>query len=168
MTRGGSSVTVSRTSGTALAISDISSLGPPPGWGSRTLLPAINQTLDDGFLFDFSLPAQRVSIETTDYFGDSDLVSLTAYDGPGGTGAIVDAIMIDWGDQGPPAVAVLTTSSPSIRSVVARGGSMAYPASMYLDNLTIEPVPGPVPLVGAGVTVGFCRQLRHRIRSRNA
>jgi hypothetical protein len=168
MTRSGYNVSVSRTSGINIDINDISGASPPAGWGSRTLSPVSSTTTNDGFLFDISAPVQLVSIETADFFQDSDIVSLTAYDSPGGTGTVLDSMTINWGNQGPPAVALLTTSSPSIRSVVARGGSSFAPNSMYWDNLTIDPVPGPLPIMGAGVAFGFSRKLRLRIKSSKA
>lgn len=37
----------------------------------------------------------------------------------------------------------------------------------YADNLSLilrEPVPGPLPLLGAGAAFGFCRKLRKRVK----
>lgn len=132
MNRPGLTVTVSRTpTSNPFNIDNISLGSPPAGWGSRTLAPFNLATANDGFLFDISAPATFVSIETADFFADSDVISLTAYDAFGGTGNIVDTVSVDWGGQGPPAVAILQTSSPSILSVMARGGSISFPASMY-------------------------------------
>lgn len=71
---------------------------------------------------------------------DSDVVfSLTAYDALGGTGNIVDPVSVNWGGQGP---------------------------LVYWDNLTIdtkngpEPVPGPLPILGAAAAFGSVRKLR--------
>jgi hypothetical protein len=183
MTRPGYTITVSRTSGFAFEIANISITTPPPpaGWGQRTLSPFNYFYVNDGFLFDISAPVSSISIETADYGADfadgstfDDIVSLTAYDSLGGTGNVLDSMTLNWGAQGPPAVAVLTTTAPFIKSIVALGGNTPFfPASMYWDNLRINPhnvpdVPGPLPVFAVGVAFGYSRKLRHRIKSLKA
>lgn len=60
------------------------------------------------------------------------------------------------------------TSSLSVKSISfgLPNGQPTNQGSFGIDNLTIgSPVPGPLPLLGAGAAFGFSRKLRKRIKS---
>jgi hypothetical protein len=170
MTRNGLNVTLKRTSNADFYFEDFTSFQPlvPSDWLARTLSP-FNAELNDGFLFSLSESAKAFSIESGDFASsDFDELTLTAFDDVNGTGNIIATDTFTYGNLGFPAIATLSVSSPSIRSVVVTGGSQAFPSSVYWDNVRVDQaaeVPGPLPLLGVGVGFSFSHKLRKRIKS---
>lgn len=115
--------------------------GFPPEWGTLALSPFIvSHQEPKPFVIDFSKPVAFVSIDAGDFGQDEDLVVLSAFDGPGGTGNRVDltraflpgSSTAEFGDE------PLVVEAPGIRSIVLEGGSTFAPNSVFYDNLAIE------------------------------
>lgn len=175
ITESGLTITITRTSGAAFDIVENSAAtgqdGKPAGWALHSLDPFFDAVSADAFLVDFSMPVTGVSVETGDYGADIDDVSLLAYAGAGGSGALLGS------DSGTysgafTSIATLSTGVSGIMSVVLAGGSPgSFPNSMFWDNLVVldagtpvVPEPATLALVGALVPAAGLIALRRRAR----
>ncbi|MBT8060696.1 MAG: hypothetical protein KJO33_13940, partial [Gammaproteobacteria bacterium] len=140
MTRGGQSVSLYRSSGAGLDVVDLAG-SVDSSWGSRTLSPF--SFFGDVFIADFGLPVNDVCIDFGD-FGPSDddtPVELWAYDGAGGTGALVDSTSESWLDTDSfpdfKFNCVSASGANSIQSIVFTSAG-PFPNSLYYDNLQMR------------------------------
>ncbi|MBL9202055.1 MAG: hypothetical protein JNL39_16205 [Opitutaceae bacterium] len=117
-----------------------------PAFGTRTLSP-FNNTSAGAFIVDFSALISSFSVDMGDFaVSDVDTLTLTAYAGAGGTGAVLGTTSLTLPNS--PAgfhSLTLALSSASIASVVMNGGSTAFPNSVAYDNIvaTVGPVGAP-------------------------
>jgi len=171
-TKGGITMDVSRENGVAFDTVDNSApgqQGKPAGWGLVSLDPFFD-TSASAFIADFSVALSFVSIEMSDYFSDDDMLVLTAFDGLGGTGAVVGSVSIGWpAANGFPATQTvsLTDLAGSIRSIRFIGGGAAFPNSVFYDEINVraagavpEPASWAMMLGGMGLLGGVLRGRR--------
>jgi hypothetical protein len=141
--------------------------GKPASWGDRSLAPFFD-TGATPMLADFSLPIYSFSVEMGDYFADSDtLLSVEAYSGLGGTGALVGSATASYGTNGFPTIITVGVTGPGAQSVKFIGGSVDFPNSLFYDNIKVStvPEPGSLAMLFAGAApFGF--YLRRRVRNR--
>lgn len=168
----GVTMTVTRAGGTPFDIADLSStVASSYGWGSSSL-SSFYDTSNSPFVFTFSQPVSSFSVQLGDLDVDYDTQSGTAYSGPNGTGTALGTFGGTWGDGDlslGDAPETDSISAAGIESVVFMGGSVAYPNSLYYDNITVTvpntaatPEPGSLLLLltGTGGLAGL--RLRRR------
>jgi hypothetical protein len=111
----------------------------PPEWGTQALSPFLTSHADPyPFIFDLSKPASLVAIDAGDFGDDTDIISLFAYDGPGGTGNVVAVTRAYLPVPNFPfSYETLMVEGSAIRSFVVVGGSTYAPNSVFYDNLTV-------------------------------
>ncbi len=163
----GVTMTLTRTSDERFDLWDAMDFGAavPANWGRNNLSPFFFFTKDDRFIADFNgAVLTGFSYEFGDYGADfDDDIVLEAYDGPNGTGILLDSVSGVWGagdfglgdDAG-----TLSLTADGIRSVVFGGGNDVFPNSLFYDNLTAMGVPGP----GAVALLGLAALRRRRGR----
>jgi PEP-CTERM motif len=164
MTDAGLTMTIKRLGGTAFDIVDnvSSQAGKPASWGKRSLTPFIDAT-GGAFVCDFSLGINFFTVEAGDYGADSDDITLEAWTGLGGTGTLIATASPTYGTSAFPTVATGGGTIPGTAlSIVMRGGSTAFPASLFWDNIHATAVPEPASFAVLGI--GAVALLRRRKR----
>jgi len=156
----GITMTMYRSSGLGFCTFDLLSHAPafrfPKSWGERAVSPFGSADASDYFICNFDQALSYVEVEMTDFAQDEDIMEIYAYTGLDGTGSLVNSDINDWGLRSAPKWAgmALYCDDTPIRSVVMRGGSRAFPNSMYIDNIGVcaaVPEPGTLAAIGAGV-----------------
>lgn len=109
--------------------------GKPAGWGNVSLDPFFDVN-PSSFIFDFSTAIDSLSLEFGDYGGDDDTLFVDLYSGLGGTGTLLASVSTPYGTAGFPTAGTLTASSAGTLSAVVRGGSAAFPNSVFYDNVS--------------------------------
>lgn len=164
MTQSGLTLEITRSTGESFDVVNSGAAGFPNAypstWGSQALSPFFNETLEDFFIVNFSLPVFSFSLETGDFGDDNpDVVSLQAFSLVDATGTILDTDSVNWGagdfnlsGPGDPPIE-LSVSSEGIRSVAFFGGTPGFSHSVFYDNLTVTLVPEPSTalLLGLGL-----------------
>jgi hypothetical protein len=156
---GGLVVDIVRSSGSDLEVWDLDVFGGPPTWGFRSIGPFNDPLTDDFFVATFSAPISSATIEYGDFGADTDsTIILEAYSGPGGSGALVASSASAWDDDffvGDPPGSI-SVAGASILSLLFKGGSAAFPQSLFWDNLAVEPAVAVIPEPGTlGLLIGF-------------
>jgi hypothetical protein len=137
-------------------IRDISSFaGTPAAFGAATLSPFFDPQAAP-FLLSFSQAVTGLTFQAGDFFADSDVLNVVAYENADGTGAVVDSVSINYPSSfGFPGDILNPVLSGTFRSVVFIGGSTDFPNSMYFDNFVVTFTPGTaVPAPGALLLMG--------------
>jgi len=170
MTESGLSVTITRESEGKFDL--VSNTGnqddKPTEFGSISLDPFFQETLNTAFILNFSSPITSFSVQMGDYGstgGDSDnAILVQAYSGLNATGSLLDSDSGAYGYGGfytpDPSDDIITlqVGASGINSIRMIGGSTItpFPNSMFYDNLTVDtttPVPEPstMLLLGSGL-----------------
>lgn len=164
MTVGAQTLTITRAGGTAFDVVENTGgqAGKPGHWGLNSLSPFVDTTGGD-FICDFALGILSFSVEFGDYEpSDDDEILLEAWSGAGGTGTFLgsvgasapsDTTEFDWDSVG-------FGGSPAAMSIVMKGGSADFPASLFWDNIHVETVPEPATLAVLGLGVLAMRRRR--------
>lgn len=163
ITVAGEQIDVYRTSQDDFDVTDNTTMGGmPAGWGTRTLAPFVDASIDDWFVFDMvTAPITEFSAQLGDYGGDSDLVEWEAYDGLGGTGNLVASGSVDYGASSlPEFVTVFATFNSDVSSILIRGGGSTFPNSLFIDNFSNQAVPEPATMTVLGL--GALAAMRRR------
>ncbi len=143
LTEGGVTMTLTRGSDAHFDIFDLSIYSGPPTWGARSLDPFQEGNFNPGrqFIADFDPPVCVFQVQFGDYDGDDDNFVLNAYDGPGGTGNLIDSETIFWSinktfpdDVGRGTVSGGTGSISS----VTFDTTGSYYNSVYYDNIVVK------------------------------
>jgi hypothetical protein len=141
-------LTVTRQSGTAFDIGNLSGSIPASySWGHSTLSPFAN-TSAAAFIFTFSAPISSFSVQVGDFGVDYDTEILRAYTGARATGSVVATGTGVWGGQDLSAgdsPATDSVSGTAFLSVLVLGGSKGFPNSLYYDNIMVTPDPVITP-----------------------
>lgn len=163
MTNTGLTMTITRPGGTAFDIVDnVAQPGKPASWGNRSLSPFFN-TSGGAFIFDFSTDIDFFTIEAGDYGADSDDIVLEAWSGLGGTGTLIATAGLSYGTSAFPTVALTGSGIPGVaRSIVAKGGSVDFPDSLFWDNVEAHAAPVPEPATFAILGIGAVALLRRK------
>ncbi len=162
----GTSLTLTRNGGIHFDIVNGSTSGFPAVFGSRSLDPFSDPSTPTGyFIGNLSVPVSSVGLDFGDYDGDEDLVTLTGYSGPNGTGTALATNTIDYprsanfsinngygNDYG-----TVSVAAAGIESFTLADAS-TYPNSLSYDNIAVTPAAVPEP-----ATAGL---LARRSRSR--
>ena len=137
-------------------------------WGRRAVGPPAFATTADPFVLNLSAPAQALSLQAGDFGIDSDTMTLRAWSGPDGTGALLDTQSFVYGSgmSMPASVATLSVfalpgqgvGSVTFTSVDSFSGDF----SVLFDNVAVTPVPAPGALLvlSAGAMCGAARRRR--------
>lgn len=133
-TDSGLTATFTRVGGLAFEIRDIGS--SVPSFGSRTLA-AFNDTSAGAFIVDFSTLISGISVSMGDFApSDADTLTLTAFTGVGGTGSVLGTVTLNLLELGGGFdFLTLNVGAPLIQSITMNGGSVAFPNSVFYDNL---------------------------------
>ncbi len=153
--RPGVSMLLYRENGTGFSVLDSRPLRHRPfpgGWGGKHLSP-FGKPGGGAFVASFDVAVSAVRLEFGDFGGDKDhSIVVAAYDGPGGTGEIVDLRHEIWGagdllkDEEPGAVTLRRgDGAPPIRSVLFIGGGGSSAQSLSWDNITVTAETGGCP-----------------------
>ncbi|MCG9894223.1 MAG: PEP-CTERM sorting domain-containing protein [Fimbriimonadaceae bacterium] len=137
----------------------------PGVWGTRVLAPFAFQTEDDLFVANFNQEITEFWIDMGDFGADEDDLQLRIYSGLNGTGDLIDSIDYPYGLGSIPNFETVTWTSfgQNARSVLFRGGSPNFPNSVYMDNITVTPVPEPATLAFLGLGgLAFIRRRKPR------
>jgi len=164
MVSGAQTLTITRSGGTAFDVVENSGVqaGKPAHWGRNSLSPFFDASGGD-FICDFALGINSFSVEFGDYEpSDDDEILLEAWSGAGGTGTFLgsigasapsDTTGFDWDFLG-------FGGSPAAMSIVMKGGSADFPASLFWDNIVVESVPEPATFAVLGLGVLALRRRR--------
>lgn len=161
----GITLTITRVGGGAFDIFDNDTFlpdRPPASWQTRSLDSFFDDTGEDGigFIFAFSEVVEDFSIEFGDFGGDADDIAVYGYSD------LAQTDEVDFGAGGLPSNSSFdfTASSVSItgqiRSVLFIGGSEDFPNSVFIDNISTDPVPAPA--TGALLALGLVGIRRRR------
>lgn len=132
----GLTMTITRESGARFDVVDATVANWPPSFQTRALDPFFD-TSASAFVANFSQTLSGFSLEFGDFDGDGDLLTLNAFSGLNGTGALLGTVSIFWNDDfgaGDPAAVAALTGLSGIQSVTFIGGSSGFPNSLYYDN----------------------------------
>lgn len=145
--------------------------GMPATWGSRQLLPNTNTI--SPMIVTFSLTGTSVFIQTGDFGGDGDQVTLEAYSGPNATGSLVDSITLDypasWSLPGNVLELALAPTVPFLSVRFWGRSDVSGTNSMYWDSLRFNATPEPngAIVIFIGSSIGIWRFIRrHRADNR--
>ncbi len=147
--------------GVAHRVDDMGS-SAPVGWLSRSLLP--NLFLSNHMTVDFSSGQSSVGFQFADFGSDDDLMHLVCYDGAGLTGNIVGSAAVFYGanlsapnDVG--TIFVSTSGGPILSVDIWEDGATGQ-NDIYIDNLTVAPVPEPATV--SVLVLGLAALLRRK------
>lgn len=169
-TKGGLTLDIYRSSGTAFDITDTTFGGTsnpfPLTWDAKCLDPFFAPTTNDYFVGNFSSAVSAVELEMTDFAQDSDMMEMFVFSGSDGSGTLLATVTHFWDMDSSPNWAGLgwngVANGESAMSIVFRGGSEEFPNSMFVDNIAATPVPEPATLLALGL--GAVVLLRRRAK----
>jgi len=136
----------------------------PASFGVHSLDPFADPGTPSAFIVNFSAPITSASLSFGDFGGDNDTMTLNAYSGLNGTGALLASSADAYGVQSFPLFDTISAKADGIQSLVFIGGSASFPNSLYYDNLSVStPEPGSLALLlGIGVAATGLRWRRKK------
>lgn len=162
-----SDLTLTRENGANFDITDNSTFSSsgftmPSAWGNNSLSP-FSSSAGNPFLGVFSTAVTSVGVDFGDFGSDFDVLLLEALDE---FDQVISSSSVDY-DQtrsvGGDDFETLTVSSATpFTKIRFGGGSVNFPQSVYIDNITYEPVPEPATLLILGGAVGALAVKRRR------
>jgi hypothetical protein len=167
--RDGLTLTIVRSSGLGFDVGFAAPGSFAPGWGFKTLDPFAFQTGDDFFVGTFSEGVAAVTLEAADFLEDQDFLTLEGFAGPGATGDLVDDAIEMWSSLSTaPDFETVTVQADlrAIRSIRFRGGSAGFPNSMFVDNVSVTPLPEPGAAALAAAVAAMLARAAHSRRRR--
>jgi len=174
-TVGGLTLTVHRADNANFNISDLSLVGGPPAFGTRSISNFAGPFGPGAeLILNFSSPISSGSISFGDFDVDDDAtVSLTAFSGLNGSGSNLGSSSIAYPadldiGNGDAAIRTLTVSAAGIQSLTILSGG-PFPGSLEFDNIVADTAPAAVPeptsilLLGSGLVFAILsRRARRR------
>lgn len=155
MTDAGLTMVITRQGGTAFDIVENinSQSGKPASWGRMSLTPFINAN-GGAFILDFSTGIDFFTAEAGDYGADSDVISIEAWSGLGGTGTLIAIAAPTYGTAAFPTIATGGgLIGGTALSIVLKGGSTDFADSLFWDNIQATaavPEPASFAILGIG------------------
>jgi hypothetical protein len=153
--QGGVTATLAPNGGSSI---DVTDPGPPPSWGTRSLISFFSG--GNGFVITFSVAVNAASMEFGDFNADAETGNIFAFSGANGTGSLLGSnstfysgtMNIANGDSN---VGSVSVAAPGIRSIIVTTTG-TFPGSVYWDNLRVQttdavPEPATLALFGASV-----------------
>ncbi|MBN2584414.1 MAG: hypothetical protein JXL80_15240 [Planctomycetes bacterium] len=154
------SVIISRTDGDSFDVVEVTQPAFDASWGGRALDPwyGYEDATDGWFIATFSIPVTYVRLQMTDFGQDSDTAYIKAYSSVFGLGDFVGEASAFWGTASAPQYVTVefeASDGDSFMSIMFRGYSSVLSNSMYVDNLTVEPIFIPEPAAASVLGVGL-------------